>query len=349
MKVALLGLPGAGKTSLGRRLSSLLSIPCIDVDDDILEPTWGCTVAEKLAEVGDQKFLQAEEEALLEARLPEENGILACTGSNCLGDRAMQRLESEGWIFLWIDVHPDDVLARLKCMKVSRIVGQTSSPMADVLHARILAGRGWDLDDLQKELVTVVERLRTGTEGSLSTTRGSEVYSLDSAILGGLAPCGGLYLPSRLPDSLTLLQLGRMLGSAYTDVAEIVLAKLFHPTEMPPFQIQEIVRQAYSNFEYPAVVPVTQLEEDIYLSELFHGPTGSFKDLALQLTPQLVSRALDKTDDRSLVLVATSGDTGSAVLEGFGKFGGSKLGVIVMFPTKGISSVQRQQMVSCAG
>ena len=66
MKVALLGLPGAGKTSLGRRLSSLLSIPCIDVDDDILEPTWGCTVAEKLATVGDQKFLQAEEEALLE-------------------------------------------------------------------------------------------------------------------------------------------------------------------------------------------------------------------------------------------------------------------------------------------
>ena len=73
MKVALLGLPGAGKTSLGRRLSSLLSIPCIDVDDDILEPTWGCTVAEKLAKVGDQKFLQAEEEALLEVGFSKKN------------------------------------------------------------------------------------------------------------------------------------------------------------------------------------------------------------------------------------------------------------------------------------
>ena len=258
--------------------------------------------------------------------MPEEDGILACTGSNCLGDRAMQRLESEGWLFVWIDVHPDDVLARLKCMKVSRIVGQTSSPMADVLqaripsyrrwhHARVLAGRGWDLDTLEKELVRVVERLRTGTEGSLSTTRGSGVHSLDSAILGGLAPCGGLYLPSRLPDSFTLLQLGRMLGSSYTDVAEIVLAKLFHPKEFPPSQIQDIVNQAYSNFEHSAVVPVTQLEEGLYLSELFHGPTGSFKDLALQLTPQLVARALENTDDRSLVLVATSGDTGSAVLE----------------------------------
>ena len=65
MKVALLGLPGAGKTSLGQRLSSQLSIPCVDVDDDILEPTWGCTVAEKLEQVGDLQFLQAEEEALL--------------------------------------------------------------------------------------------------------------------------------------------------------------------------------------------------------------------------------------------------------------------------------------------
>ena len=76
MKVALLGLPGAGKTSLGRRLSSLLSIPCIDVDDDILEPTWGCTVAEKLVKVGDQKFLQAEEEALLEVGFSKTNPLI---------------------------------------------------------------------------------------------------------------------------------------------------------------------------------------------------------------------------------------------------------------------------------
>ena len=262
----------------------------------------------------------------IQASLPEENGILACTGSNCLGDLAMQMLESEGWLFVWIDVHPEDVLARLKCMKVSRIVGQASSPMAEVLqgripsyrrwyHARVLAGRGWDLDSLQMELVTVVDRLRTGAEGSLSTTRGSEKHSLDSAILGGLAPCGGLYLPSTLPDSFTVSQLDRILGSSYTEVAEIVLAKLIHPKEIPPRQIQDIVRQAYSNFEHPAVVPVTQLEENLYLSELFHGPTGSFKDLALQLTPQLVARALEKSADRSLVLVATSGDTGSAVLE----------------------------------
>ena len=69
MKVALLGLPGAGKTSLGRSLSSVFKIPCLDVDDDILEPTWGCSVAEKLADVGDEQFLKAEEEALLKVLL----------------------------------------------------------------------------------------------------------------------------------------------------------------------------------------------------------------------------------------------------------------------------------------
>ena len=248
------------------------------------------------------------------------------TGSNCLGNLAMQRLENEGWLLVWIDVHPEDVLARLECMKVSRIVGQTTSPMAAVLqarlpsyrrwhHARVLAGQGWDLDTLQEELIKVLERWRGGAEGSLSTTRGSVTYSLDSAILGGLAPCGGLYLPSVLPAPFTLLQLGRMLGSSYTLVAEIVLARLIHPADINPKKIQDIVRQAYSSFEHPKVVPVTHLEEEIFLSELFHGPTGSFKDLALQLTPQLVARALAKTDDRSLMLVATSGDTGSAVLE----------------------------------
>ena len=69
MKVALLGLPGAGKTSLGRSLSSVFKIPCLDVDDDILEPTWGCSVAEKLADVGDEQFLKAEEDALLKVLL----------------------------------------------------------------------------------------------------------------------------------------------------------------------------------------------------------------------------------------------------------------------------------------
>ena len=69
MKVALLGLPGAGKTSLGRRLSSVLKIPCLDVDDDILEPTWGCAVAEKLADIGDEQFLKAEEDTLLKVLL----------------------------------------------------------------------------------------------------------------------------------------------------------------------------------------------------------------------------------------------------------------------------------------
>ena len=86
MKVALLGLPGAGKTSLGQRLSSQLSIPCVDVDDDILEPTWGCTVAEKLEQVGDLQFLQAEEEALLKVFFTTKNAPFFYSGKFAGGE-----------------------------------------------------------------------------------------------------------------------------------------------------------------------------------------------------------------------------------------------------------------------
>ena len=101
------------------------------------------------------------------------------TGSNCLGDLAMQRLENEGWLLVWIDVHPEDVLARLKCMKVSRIVGQTTSPMAAVLqarlpsyrrwhHARVLAGCGWDLDTLQRANIHLSEEERNAVNVTLA-------------------------------------------------------------------------------------------------------------------------------------------------------------------------------------
>lgn len=288
-----------------------------------------------------------------------ESGVLACSGSNPLQAAGMQRMWDEDWLLVWLDVDPQDILARLAGMKVDRIVGQATSSLASVLptrlasyqrwhHLRVLAGQGWSIKALLVEVVVAVDRWKEGREGGLTSTRAHGTHSLDTALLGGLAPCGGLYLPTSLPPPLTCDQLSRFLGAAYTEVSSFVLARLLHPMEVPPHVVGKMVTSAYSTFEDPGVVPVRQLEEEIHLAELFHGPTGSFKDLALQLTPQLVARALAAGDGgRSLVLVATSGDTGSAVLEGFGKFGGSDLAVIVLYPTKGISEVQRQQMVTC--
>merc|ERR1719186_2281764 len=110
--------------------------------------------------------------------------------------------------------------------------------------------------------------------------------------------------------------------------------------------LSDMVSEAYSSFSHPDIVPVRKLEKNMYLAELFHGPTGSFKDLALPFTPHLVANFLPECE-KSLVLVATSGDTGSAVLEGFGRLSGDNIAVMVLYPTDGISEAQRKQMVTC--
>ena len=95
------------------------------------------------------------------------------------------------------------------------------------------------------------------------------------------------------------------------------------PSDLPPSTLRAMINKAYSsNFQHEAIAPVTKLNDQFYVHELFHGPTASFKDLALQLTPQFFSEGISRkssTDGpvKFLILVATSGDTGSAVLEGF--------------------------------
>jgi len=360
MKIALIGLPGSGKTTIGRTLSAHFGTEWRDVDDDILETAWGCTISEKLKELGDEKFLAAEDDALCDASYPEE-GILSLTGSNPLCGRAMARLKEAGWMFIWLDVSREDVLERLEMMKVDRIVGQSSGSLKSVLEyrtqfyqkwfdLRILCGRGWDLSQIEEEVLARLNWFMNPDLGKFVSTRIGKIpgklFKLEDALLSGLAPRGGLFMPSEPLTSFSLPQLARLSQLPYQERAKLVLEKLIHPADIPPSTINSIVEAAYSTFYDEKVVPVKPIEDGLFLAELFHGPSGSFKDLALQVTPQLVVNFLKTRNERSLILVATSGDTGSAVLEGFGRFGGDKVAVLVMFPTLGISSIQRQQMTS---
>lgn len=165
----------------------------------------------------------------------------------------------------------------------------------------------------------------------------------------GLAPDGGLYFPVDMPE-ISLGELERMVPLSYEERALRILEK-FPLSTMQPAELRGMLKQAYSTFADPTnPLPLSHLENNQYLLEEYHGPTASFKDLALQLTPQLFRSSVKHSgeDDKAfLLLAATSGDTGSAALHGFANV--PNVPVVVLFPKGGVSPIQQAQMVSCPG
>lgn len=139
-----------------------------------------------------------------------------------------------------------------------------------------------------------------------------------------------------------------MLPLKYTERALEILQQWVPEDEIGVEELRIMIDKAYTGFGHcgdsTSVAPVVHLEDNQYMLELFHGPTASFKDLALQLTPKLFARAAEEADGLTyLILVATSGDTGSAALHGFGGVG---IPCMVLYPKTGVSSIQRAQMTS---
>ncbi|HEV7722337.1 MAG TPA: threonine synthase [Iamia sp.] len=172
------------------------------------------------------------------------------------------------------------------------------------------------------------------------STRGScPPVGFDGALIGGLAPDGGLYVPEEWPAIDVHPSAKR-----YTDVAVDVLAPYVVPG-IPRDELRTVVEEAYATFSHPDVCPVVALDDaGIHLLELFHGPTLAFKDVALQLLGRLMDRELERRDERATVLVATSGDTGSAAIEACR--GRDRLDIVVLHPAGRVSDVQRRQMTT---
>lgn len=181
----------------------------------------------------------------------------------------------------------------------------------------------------------------------ISTRGQSPPVTVAAALLSGLAPDGGLYLPEAfpaVPENL-LPEVARM---DYRDLAGSIL-RLFL-SGYTPAEVTACLAKAYGpNFDTPDVTPLTMVGENLGFLELWHGPTAAFKDLALQLLPHLLAVAAEKEgrQEETVLLVATSGDTGKAALEGFRDVPGTK--VIVFFPEEGVSAVQKRQMVTQEG
>ncbi len=181
------------------------------------------------------------------------------------------------------------------------------------------------------------------------STRGKDSAGVSSAyaIKTGLAKDGGLYMPECIPE-LTLNEIEEMTALSYPERAVRILSKFL--TDYTEEELRADAEAAYSAEKFDGnPAPVTDLGDGTYMLELWHGPTCAFKDMALQLMPRLFVRALRKCDEHrcALILVATSGDTGKAALEGYRDVEGTK--IKVFYPTGGVSRVQKLQMQTQCG
>ena len=157
------------------------------------------------------------------------------------------------------------------------------------------------------------------------------------ALLAGLATDGGLYVPQTWPKQPT------MTGSTYAAKAASLMAP-YVEGEIPQDVFAQLCATAYSTFRDPAVVPLVQIAPEQYLLELFHGPTLAFKDVALQLIGQLFDYVLTQRNQRVMIVGATSGDTGSAAIDGVK--GCKNVDIVILYPNGRVSDVQRRQMTT---
>ncbi len=167
-------------------------------------------------------------------------------------------------------------------------------------------------------------------------------YTFEDVLLAGLAEDGGLYVPERLAalDAAELRALG---GLPYAELAARVMA-LFAGEAFDVAELRRLTETAYGSFRHAAVAPLVQLDERLWLLELFHGPTLAFKDLALQLVGLLFDAALARRGEHVTIVGATSGDTGSAALVACRDR--AALDIFMLYPEGRISEVQRRQMTT---
>ena len=172
------------------------------------------------------------------------------------------------------------------------------------------------------------------------STRGeTPPMSFTDAVLTGLAPDGGLLLPDHIPDVRDRLSAWRALG--YVELAQELIALFVD--DIPRSTLDDIVRRAYATFDHPQIAPLVPVGE-VFVMELFHGPTLAFKDVALQFLDRLFEYVLRERGEHLNILGATSGDTGSAAIAGVR--GLADVDIFIMYPAGRVSELQELQMTT---
>ena len=180
---------------------------------------------------------------------------------------------------------------------------------------------------------------------SYESTRNSKLKTTASkAVLKGIAEDGGLFV---LRDIDKCIDIESLIGKSYIEIAQIVIELMLD--DIPTAKIKECVKKAYTDkFSSDEITPVVNVG-DSFVTELFHGPTSAFKDVALSILPHLMTASyeMNDIDEEVIILTATSGDTGKAALEGFKDVKGTQ--IAVFYPENGVSEVQKAQMVTQEG
>ena len=176
----------------------------------------------------------------------------------------------------------------------------------------------------------------------ISTRGGVEPKNFEDVILTGLAPDGGLFVPEHLPH-FSQQEIASWAGLSYQDLALKVMTP-FVADAIPQRDLKQLIDDSYATFRHNGIAPLVQTGHNEWIMELFHGPTLAFKDFALQFLGNLLDYTLEKRNQKVVIMGATSGDTGSAAIEGCRRC--SNIDIFILHPHNRVSDVQRRQMTT---
>ena len=176
----------------------------------------------------------------------------------------------------------------------------------------------------------------------ISTRGQAPALTFEDAVLAGLASDGGLYVPENIPQFSTE-EIASWAGLSYQELAFKVMSP-FVAGEVSDDDLRTLIEKSYSTFRHDAIAPLVQTGHNEFILELFQGPTLAFKDFALQFLGNLLDYVLTKRDQRVVIMGATSGDTGSAAIEGCRH--SDHVDIFILHPHKRVSDVQRRQMTT---
>ncbi|RLA50489.1 MAG: threonine synthase [Gammaproteobacteria bacterium] len=179
----------------------------------------------------------------------------------------------------------------------------------------------------------------------ISTRGQAPALNFEQVLLTGLAADGGLYVPETLP-TFSAEEITAMAALDYPQLAQKIITPFVQDC-IPADDLQAIVQETYAEFRHNAVAPMVQIAANQWVLELFHGPTLAFKDFALQLLGRLLDHVLERKHQKVVIMGATSGDTGSAAIEGCKRC--KNIDIFILHPHQRVSDVQRRQMTTVTG